>query len=53
MPSVMRNFVTARLVVVPVEGLPPSQILLAWRASNPDPLGRALIATAQEIVAAS
>jgi DNA-binding transcriptional LysR family regulator len=53
MPSVMRNFTTARLAVVPVEGLPPAQILLAWRASNPDPLVRALIATAQEIVAAS
>ena len=47
MPTVMRNFATARVVVVPVDGLPSAEILLAWHASNSDPLVRALVSTAQ------
>jgi DNA-binding transcriptional LysR family regulator len=53
MPSVMRNFTTARLALVPVVDLPLAEVLLAWRTSNADPLVRALVATAHEIVAES
>ena len=53
MPSVMRNFTTARVVVVPVEDLPPAALLLAWPASNPDPLATAFVASALEVAGAT
>lgn len=34
MPTVMQNFTTARLTVIPVEGLPPAELLLAWRGDR-------------------
>ena len=49
MPSVMHNFTTARVVVLPVVGLPPAQVMLAWRTANPDPLVAALLRTAEGV----
>ncbi len=48
MSVVMANFQTARIALVPVEGLPPAEVLLAWPAGSPDPLVRALLRTARE-----
>lgn len=53
MPTVMRNFATARVTVVPVADLPPATVLLAWPASNPDPLATAFVASAREVAAAA
>jgi hypothetical protein len=53
MPTVMRNFTTARVAVVPVADLPPATVLLAWPASNPDPLATAFVATALEVAGAT
>lgn len=53
MPTVMKNFTTARLAVVPVDDLPPAAVLLAWRTSNPDPLVNAFVASALEVTAAA
>jgi DNA-binding transcriptional LysR family regulator len=50
MPAVMENFANARIVVLPVRDLDPAAILLAWRASNPDPLVRAFVTTAQKVL---
>ena len=46
MPTVMQNFTTARLRVVPIEGLPPAEVLLAWRSDRDGPLVRALVESA-------
>jgi hypothetical protein len=43
MPTVMQNFTTARVSVVPIKGLPPAEVLLAWRADRDEPLVRALV----------
>ena len=48
MPLVMANFPTARITVVPVDGLQPAEVLLAWPAGSPEPLVLALLRTAQE-----
>lgn len=53
MPTVMRNFTTARVAVMPVVDLPPAAVLLAWRTSNPDPLVGAFIASALEVAASA
>ena len=53
MPAVMRNFTTARVSVVAVDGLPPATVLLAWRTADPDPLAQALVAVALEVMAGS
>lgn len=53
MPSVMRNFTTARIATVPVDGLAPAALLLAWRAGDPDPLVGALRETAGSILTTS
>ena len=45
MPAVMQNFRTARLAVVPVEGLPAAEVLLAWRPDRADALIEAVVAT--------
>jgi DNA-binding transcriptional LysR family regulator len=45
-PTVMRNFTTARLRVVPIEGLPPAEVLLAWRSDRDEPLVRAFVESA-------
>ncbi len=50
MPVVMANFPTARITVVPIEGLSPAEVLLAWPAGSPDPLVHALLRIAQEEV---
>lgn len=47
MPTVMQNFTTARMRVIPVEGLPPAKILLAWRSDRADRLVEALIHSAE------
>jgi DNA-binding transcriptional LysR family regulator len=52
-PTVMKNFTTARVAVMPVEDLPPAAVLLAWRTSNPDPLVKAFVASALEVTAAA
>ena len=49
LPSVMQNFATARVRVVPVEGLPPAAVLLAWRTTDPDPLVSAFVSRALQV----
>ena len=51
MPTVMRNFATARVRVMPVTDLPPAAVLLAWRTANPDPLVAAFVQTALSVAA--
>jgi DNA-binding transcriptional LysR family regulator len=51
MPTVMQDFTTARVDVVPVAGLPPAAVLLAWRTTDPDPLVAAFTASALETLA--
>jgi hypothetical protein len=46
----MRNFTTARVVVVPIEDLPPASIVLAWRSADTDPLTRAFVSVALEAI---
>ena len=46
MPTVMQNFTTARVRVIPVEGLPPAEVLLAWRSGRDEPLVEALVQSA-------
>ena len=53
MPTVMRNFTTARVSVLPIDDLPPAAVLLAWRTASPDPLARSLVAVALEVMAAA
>ena len=53
MPTVMRNFTTARVAVVPVEDLPPAAVLLAWRTADRDPLVDAFLASALAVVDAA
>lgn len=48
MPTVMQNFTTARLTVVPIEGLPPAEVLLAWRLDRDEALVRALVESADQ-----
>jgi DNA-binding transcriptional LysR family regulator len=43
MPTVMKNFTTARITVVPVVGLEPAEVLLAWRQDRSDPLVHSLV----------
>jgi DNA-binding transcriptional LysR family regulator len=50
LPTVMRNFTTARITVLPTEGLPPATLLLTWRTMDRDPLVRAFVACARGIV---
>ncbi len=47
MPTVMRNFTTARVSVVPVEGMPPAEVLLAWRSDRDGPLAAAFVESAR------
>jgi DNA-binding transcriptional LysR family regulator len=49
MPTVMRNFSTARIVVVPVDDLPPAVVLLAWRTGDDDPLTKAFVRAASRV----
>jgi DNA-binding transcriptional LysR family regulator len=53
MPAVMRNFSTARVAVLPIDDLPPATVLLAWRTADTDPLTRAFVSVAEEIVSAT
>jgi DNA-binding transcriptional LysR family regulator len=46
MPTVMQDFTTARVTVVPIKGLPPAEVLLAWRSDRDEPLVRALVESA-------
>ena len=48
MPSVMTNFTTARINVVPVDGLPPAEVLMAWRQDRSDALVEAFTRTGRE-----
>jgi DNA-binding transcriptional LysR family regulator len=50
MPTVMKNFTTARITVVPVVGLEPAEVLLAWRQDRSDPLVRSLVRASEEFV---
>lgn len=43
MPTVMQDFTTARVRVVPVVGLPPAEVLVAWRADRADAVVAAFI----------
>ena len=52
MPTVMQDFTTARIAVVRVEGLPPAEVLLAWRQDRSDALVEAFIRTGREVAAA-
>ena len=52
MPTVMRNFTNARVQVLPVTGLPPAAVLMAWRASDPDPLVAAFVESGLAVAAA-
>jgi DNA-binding transcriptional LysR family regulator len=49
MPTVMRNFTTARIVVVPVDDLPPAVVLLAWRTGDDEPLTKAFVRVASRV----
>lgn len=40
-----------RVVSVPIEGMPPSKLALAWRRRDPDPRLRAFITTAKDVLA--
>ena len=51
MPTVMQDFTTARIAVIPVEGLPPAEVLMAWREDRSDALVEALTRTGQEVAA--
>ena len=53
MPTVMQNFTTARVKVVPVSDLEPAAVLLAWRSASPDPLVKALVGVALDVMAAA
>ncbi|HEX5826522.1 MAG TPA: LysR substrate-binding domain-containing protein, partial [Candidatus Limnocylindrales bacterium] len=46
MATVMQNFTTARMRVLPVQDLPPAAVLLAWRTSDADPLVTAFVESA-------
>ena len=48
MPTVMQNFTTARISVIPVEGLPPAEVLLAWRPDRFEPVVQAFVAAARQ-----
>ena len=50
MPTVMQDFTTARITVVPVQGLEPAEVLLAWRQDRSGPLVRSLVRTSEEFV---
>lgn len=50
LPTVMRNFTTARLKVIPVEDLPPATVLLAWRTLDRDPLVKAFVSCARSVI---
>ncbi|CAN5487144.1 LysR substrate-binding domain-containing protein [soil metagenome] len=50
MPTVMEDFSTARVKLVPITGLPPAEILLAWRADRAEPLVGRFIESAQATV---
>jgi len=47
MPTVMQNFTTARVRVIPIEGLPPAEVLLAWRSDRDEPLAQAFVEVAR------
>lgn len=49
MPTVMQNFTTARVRVIPVEGLPPAEVLLAWRSDRDEALVKALVDVARAL----
>jgi DNA-binding transcriptional LysR family regulator len=51
MPTVMQDFTTARIAVIPVEGLPPAEVLLAWRPERSDPVITAFIRASEEVLA--
>jgi DNA-binding transcriptional LysR family regulator len=51
MPTVMQNFTTARVRVIPVDDLRPAAVLLAWRSASPDPLVKAFVSSALEVAA--
>ena len=53
MPTVMQNFTTARIKVVPVAGLKPAEVLLAWRTDRSDALVKAFVRAAQAVAPAS
>ena len=48
MPTVMQNFTTARVTVVPVVGLPAAEVVMAWRRDRSDGLVQAFIRTARD-----
>ena len=50
MPCVMRNFAETRVATVPVTGMAPAKVLLAWRAGEADPLVAALVASVRRQV---
>jgi DNA-binding transcriptional LysR family regulator len=51
MPTVMKNFTTARIAVVPVAGLPPAEVMMAWRKGRSDGLVDAFVRAAREAAA--
>ena len=50
MPTVMQDFANRRIQVVPVEGLPPAALLMAWHTEDPDPLVQAFVSRALELL---
>ena len=53
MPTVMQNFTTARIRVVPVKGLKPAEVLLAWRTDRSEALVEAFVRAARAMAPAS
>lgn len=50
MPTVMQDFADRRIRAVPVEGLEPATLLLAWRTPDPDPLVKAFVRRARDVL---
>lgn len=51
MPCVMRNFAETRVATVPVLGMAPATVLLAWREGEADALVEALVASVRRRIA--
>ena len=50
MPTVMQDFADRRIRVVPIEGLESATLLMAWRTADPDPLVKAFISKARDVL---
>ncbi|MDQ3553418.1 MAG: LysR family substrate-binding domain-containing protein [Chloroflexota bacterium] len=49
MPTVMLDFANRRIQVVPVDGLEPAALLMAWHTADRDPLVKAFVSRALDV----